>query len=642
MVFHVTNTTEDTFNIYDLKRPWNENQATWNSAAAGVSWQLGGARGDADRGATVLGIFGPLNAGLGQLVTLNTAGRSVVQAWVNGESNFGFAIHDSVSNDGCDVTTREGTVGQRPQFLVAFRPSDFDVTPPTTPANLQLTFTSPTRNDLAWDASTDPQSGVSGYRVYRNGQFLAATSETAYSDHISAGAFTYEVSAVNGDGVESPRSASVSTGTDVTRPSRPASLTATITSLTQTDLIWSPSVDLESNIIGYRVFRNGVLIGNPLTTAFRATGLNADLSYDLYVTAVNASLLESLPSARLTIAKFKDGVNGYAGTSDTWLTEAEPTVNNGTATTFKIDGDQPIDTGFDTVALVRWDLATIPADSTVLAAALAFNVVNSTVNTYQVYDVRRSWVENEATWVRASATSNWQVGGGRGSQDRGPTPVGTYGPMSNGSDRMVLLNPMGRSVVQSWIAGTVGNFGFAIHDTTSNDGSDVASSEGAANQRPKFVVVYRHPIPCSPGDASDDGFVDRRDLAILTSNYGRSNGASCASGDFNGDGRVALDDLVLLKSRYGMPVAAPSPASALTTRSPEPHSTALPANSPSGRTLIQIARSHVERSVSIPDVKPQSMTLRAMRMKTPQVDQAMIAFESGEALHTLRNRRRRL
>jgi fibronectin type 3 domain-containing protein len=642
MAVNVTNTTEDTFGIYEVKRSWNEGQASWTNASAGASWQLGGAAGETDRGVAVVGNFGPLSSGPAQLVMLNADGRSVVQAWINGTANFGFAIHDSVSNDGCDITTSEGPTSQRPQLIVAFRPSDFDVTPPTTPENLRLTFTSTARNDLAWDESADPQSGVSEYRVYRNGQFIAATPTTTYSDSdlSAAGAYSYEVSAVNGDGVESSRSASVSTGTDVTRPSRPANLTATIASLTQSDLTWSPSTDLESGVIGYRVYRNGVLIGSPATTAFTASGLSADLSYDFHVTAVNASLLESLPSARLSIAKFKDGVSGYTGTSDTWLTEAEPTVSNGTATTFKIDGDQPIDTGFDTVALVRWNVATIPADGTVLAAALAFNVVNSTVNTYQVYDMRRNWVENEATWTRASATSNWQVGGGRGSQDRGPTPVGTYGPMSNGSDRIVPLNSTGRSVVQSWVAGTAGNFGFAIHDTTSNDGSDVTSREGPANQRPKFVVVYRHTIPCAPGDANDDGFVDRRDLAILTSNYGRTNGATCTSGDFNGDGRVSLADLVALQSRYDMPVVAPSPPSALTASSPESRSVTTAAKSIAGRKLLHVGRTHVDRSVAIPDALPPAATLRAVRMRSMHVDRALIDFSQDEALGAVGNRRR--
>ena len=108
--------------IYDLKRAWIENEATWNEYASGQSWQVAGADGPEDRGSTVLGIMtGPV---LGiTTIPLNLAGVAVVQSWVdNPSSNNGFVCLDYLTaSNSMDFSSREAaTVAERPKLTVTY------------------------------------------------------------------------------------------------------------------------------------------------------------------------------------------------------------------------------------------------------------------------------------------------------------------------------------------------------------------------------------------------------------------------------------------------------------------------------------------------------------------------------------------
>ena len=74
-----------------------------------------------------------------------------------------------------------------------------DSTPPSTPSNLVATPVSQSQIDLTWTASTDAQSSVSTYRVFRSGSLIGQSATISFSDiGLEEGtAYTYEVSAVN-------------------------------------------------------------------------------------------------------------------------------------------------------------------------------------------------------------------------------------------------------------------------------------------------------------------------------------------------------------------------------------------------------------------------------------------------------------
>ena len=57
-----------------------------------------------------------------------------------------------------------------------------DTQAPSVPANLRTTSLTPTSLTLAWDASTDNDSGVAGYDVLRNGSLIGSTAGLSLPD----------------------------------------------------------------------------------------------------------------------------------------------------------------------------------------------------------------------------------------------------------------------------------------------------------------------------------------------------------------------------------------------------------------------------------------------------------------------------
>src|SRR5919199_6316186 len=83
---------------------------------------------------------------------------------------------------------------------------------------------------------------------------------------------------------------------------------------------------------------------------------------------------------------------------DTQISEKAATTNYGGGTSISVGGDEPSGSGKDIYALLRFDLSSIPAGSTIESATLKLNITNPSVNTYQAYALTRAWVENQATW----------------------------------------------------------------------------------------------------------------------------------------------------------------------------------------------------------------------------------------------------
>lgn len=92
-----------------------------------------------------------------------------------------------------------------------------DTTAPSTPTGLAATLASQTEVDLTWAPSSDPDSGVFGYDVYRNGSYLAFSASPSYADRSVAAntTYTYQVlaydAAHNASALSSPVTITTST-----------------------------------------------------------------------------------------------------------------------------------------------------------------------------------------------------------------------------------------------------------------------------------------------------------------------------------------------------------------------------------------------------------------------------------------------
>jgi chitodextrinase len=191
----------------------------------------------------------------------------------------------------------DGLVGPRSAPLVV---RTRDGTPPTAPAPVVASPASATAIRLVWGAAADPETGIARYRIYRAGVLVDSTSATSWRDGglTPNTAYSYEVLAVNGEGLAGPLSQlAKATTLDGTPPSAPIGLVAMPAGATRIDLAWTAASDPESGIAGYRVYRDGALVGTTAAAIFDDSGLMPSTLYTYTVSAVNGSGLEGPPSA---------------------------------------------------------------------------------------------------------------------------------------------------------------------------------------------------------------------------------------------------------------------------------------------------------------------------------------------------------
>jgi hypothetical protein len=174
-----------------------------------------------------------------------------------------------------------------------------DGTAPTVPQNVAASPLDPNNIEVTWDASTDPESGVSFYRVYRDNVLVGEPASPPFTDPGLAPSttYSYEVSAVNGVDLEStrggPAQATTPAAPDATPPTVPQSVAATPVDAFTIEVTWDESNDPESGVAFYRVYRDNVLVGEPAAPPFTDLGLAPETSYQYEVSAVNGEDMES-------------------------------------------------------------------------------------------------------------------------------------------------------------------------------------------------------------------------------------------------------------------------------------------------------------------------------------------------------------
>ncbi|MCX5685258.1 MAG: lamin tail domain-containing protein, partial [Planctomycetota bacterium] len=137
-------------------------------------------------------------------VTYNDKSPWPVRADGDGSS----LIRLNSANYGNDVANwGAGTTGGTP----GAENRGLDTTPPSSPGSVTATVAGASQIDISWVAATDPESGIGVYRVYRNNIPVAECTTTLYHDTNAQPAitYTYQVAAVNRDGVEGAKSTSV-------------------------------------------------------------------------------------------------------------------------------------------------------------------------------------------------------------------------------------------------------------------------------------------------------------------------------------------------------------------------------------------------------------------------------------------------
>jgi len=173
-----------------------------------------------------------------------------------------------------------------------------DTTAPSVPSGLAGTAPSPTQVNLTWNASTD-NTAVTGYTVYRNGSSLGTVSAStlAYNDATVSGGTTYAytVDAFDAAGNHSAQATPVSVTTpspagDVTPPSVPGSVAASVSGTNQVTVSWTASTD-NIGVAGYTVYRSGTVLGTVSATTLSLAdgGVSPGTTYAYTVDAFDAA-----------------------------------------------------------------------------------------------------------------------------------------------------------------------------------------------------------------------------------------------------------------------------------------------------------------------------------------------------------------
>jgi len=120
---NVTAPTVNTYELFEIKKSWTEAGATWNNYAAGLTWQVAGAKATSganpDMGTTVLGSFTGAAVGL-RSIPLAQAGVDLVTGWFNGAANNGILLRPQLANDDVGFQSRENSVP--PVLRVTYNP----------------------------------------------------------------------------------------------------------------------------------------------------------------------------------------------------------------------------------------------------------------------------------------------------------------------------------------------------------------------------------------------------------------------------------------------------------------------------------------------------------------------------------------
>ena len=186
---------------------------------------------------------------------------------------------------------------------------------------------------------------------------------------------------------------------------------------------------------------------------------------------------------------FQDGVSptsNYGGTRDADIGSDEPTTFFGTNDEIYVDGSP------DVAILIKWDLSSLPAGSMVSSAEITLWATNSTQDSYELYEMKRIWVESESNWHQYSAGNTWETAGANGASDRGSVVLGQMQPQSVDDFYTLSLNEDGIALIQRWVDDPSSNRGFiALDYANASDGAIFHSREAsAADTRPKLTLDY--------------------------------------------------------------------------------------------------------------------------------------------------------
>src|SRR5256885_909102 len=166
---------------------------------------------------------------------------------------------------------------------------------PAAPDHLRIDKVEAGVATVAWnDVAT-----AARYRIYRDGATVGETPNHHFNVKVTAGrSAEVEVASVSRGGAVGKHSAALSVRTDRKPPGAPTGLHADSVTAFGLVLSWTRGASGSGPVRGYRVSRNGIVVGQVPQTSLRLTGLLPSTHYVLTVQAVDS---QGLPWAPATL-----------------------------------------------------------------------------------------------------------------------------------------------------------------------------------------------------------------------------------------------------------------------------------------------------------------------------------------------------
>ena len=171
---------------------------------------------------------------------------------------------------------------------------------------------------LRWRPAPPGEAPIVGYRVFLDGAVAGQTRSRSYALIFNAGrVHRVRVAAVDSRGRlgapsgelvipalgvgSASRDATAAAVAGVAPPTAPEALSAEDVSETEATVVWLPSAQGARPIAGYRVFRNGEVVGQTSQTSMHLTHLDAARTYSITVAAVDVGGLQGPDSKTLSL-----------------------------------------------------------------------------------------------------------------------------------------------------------------------------------------------------------------------------------------------------------------------------------------------------------------------------------------------------
>lgn len=376
--------------------------------------------------------------------------------------------------------------------------------------------------------TSNQESNITQVEFLLDGQSLTILTEPPYTTTLTSvtqGVYMLEAIATddNGNSFISPR-VSATVAYHVNNPplvSLSAPLDGSIYVDGRTITLSADASDSDGNIAQVEFFLNGSSLGvdtsAPYSTlwveAYEGSHiLTAAATDNTGITTVSAAIeVDVTPPGALVV--LQDGLNGYSGTTDTFL--------NSTHTTLPMGSQEQLDSiknAFN--PLVRFAIFSneggpVPQGATITFAALALYKSSYYDYTYRAHRLLSDWIENEATWSEAADGIPWDEPGAAG--------IGTDYAVNGSLEVYADWDPGWveldvTDTVQSMSLGGQSNSGWQLIAGTGNGNlKSFHASEYSADPtlRPKLILQF-------------DGNTNRRPSVALTA---PSEGANYSPGD---------------------------------------------------------------------------------------------------------------